>query len=84
MHSQYVVSVLDKHTTYTSSKVLPINLTSDHKNQIATFKREFAGYYTEDDKQNSQKRGTSTEARSETRVMRVKGASLRDTIENHS
>jgi hypothetical protein len=32
LHSQYVVSVLDKHNTYTTSRVMPINLTSEHKN----------------------------------------------------
>jgi len=40
-HSSYVRKVLEKHTLYTSAKIIPGALHTEHTIQVRTFKRNF-------------------------------------------
>ena len=62
VHTNFVHNVLGKFSLYTSAKTIPVSVSSEHKNQVDTFQRNFAkvadpmaslyksGYATEDDK----------------------------------
>lgn len=64
VHTNFVHNVLGKFGMYTSAKTIPVSVSSEHKNQVDTFARNFAkvadpmaqfyksaaGYASEDDK----------------------------------
>lgn len=70
-HSNEIYSILDRHNLYTTPKLIPAALLTEHRNQISTFHRNFVagkidkvqqGYYSDSQQLKSRMRPDLTTA----------------------